>query len=93
VRDVARAAERLLHAESVAGECFNCYDRYVSEFEVASLAKELSGSSAEIHGEVTRPKHQIVTDKLRSRGIDFGGDALLRETIQALVDHAAAQSA
>ena len=53
VHDVARAAELLLRAEGTAGECFNCYDRYVSEYEVATLAKEISGSSAEIQGAAT----------------------------------------
>ena len=42
--DVARAAALLLRAEAVAGEAYNCYDRYISEFEVAGLARELTGS-------------------------------------------------
>lgn len=48
--DVARATGILLTAKGIAGEAFNCYDRYVSELEVATLAKSLSGSRSEIHG-------------------------------------------
>ncbi len=84
--DVARGIEVLLNADSVtAGQAYACYDRYVSHFEVAMLAKELSGSSAEIIGEVKRPKHEIVTDKIRQLGMTFGGEALLRSTIAELV--------
>lgn len=85
VQDVARAVEVLLTAKNVAGEAYNCYDMYVSEYDVARLARELSGSSAEIGGERRQPKHQIQTGKLRQLGMEFGGDALLRETIAQLV--------
>lgn len=83
--DVAKAASLLLSAEGIAGEAYNCYDRYVSQREVAQLAKELSGSDSEITGEQPAPKHQIETDKLRALGMEFGGDALLRETVEALL--------
>ena len=88
--DVARACEVLLAADEqqITGEAFNCYDRYVSEYDVAELARELSGSQAEIRGERTAPKHQIETAKLRSLGMQFGGDELFRETIRKLVEHA-----
>src|SRR5207249_8958061 len=66
--DVARAVELLLNApaSAVTGEAFNCYDRYVSEWDVAHLAKQMSGSNAEIRGHQTAPKDQIITAKLRS---------------------------
>ena len=83
--DVARAAVLLLDAEQVSGEYFNCYDRYVSEFEVAQIANELAGGKADVVGQAKQPKHQIETGKLRSLGMEFGGDALLRETIAAIV--------
>ena len=57
-----------------------------SEFDVAMLAKELSVSKSQIVGEPKRPKHQIVTDKIRALGMEFGGDALLRETVANLVE-------
>jgi nucleoside-diphosphate-sugar epimerase len=88
--DVARAAGLLLKADDAAitGEAFNCYDRYISEYDVATLAKQLSGSSSLISGEQTQPKHQIVTDKLRAVGMGFGGDSLFEKTISELVDAA-----
>ena len=88
--DVAKAAGILLTADGIAGEAFNCYDRYVSELDVATLAKELSGSTSQIVGEPMQPKHQIVTDKIRALGMQFGGAELLRRTVAELVDDARA---
>ncbi len=86
--DVARAVGILLNAapEAVAGQSFNCYDRYISEFEVATLAKEISASAATIRGESPGPKHQIDTTKLRALGMEFGGRPLLIQTIRELVN-------
>jgi nucleoside-diphosphate-sugar epimerase len=86
--DVARAAELLLGADArrVAGQSFNCYDRYVSEEQVARLAKELSGSASAISDLNRGPKHQIDTAKIRALGMTFGGEALLRRTVQELID-------
>ncbi len=86
--DVAECIDILLHADSIAGEAYSCYDRYVSEFEVAQLAREISNSNAEIKGERAAPKNQIVSDKIKDLGMTFGGDARLRQTVQELVDAA-----
>jgi hypothetical protein len=83
---VARAVEILLTAESVAGEVYNCYDRYISEYEVASTAKRLSGSHSEIQGTPSTPKHHIVTEKLQRLGMTIGDRALLEHTIQQMLD-------
>lgn len=85
--DVAKAVDLLLHAEAktIAGQAYNCYDRYIAEPEVARLAKELSGSLSTI-AEVNRgAKHQIDTRKIRGLGMTFGGEALLRRTVAELV--------
>ena len=82
--DVAKAAGLLLTAPEIAGEAFNCYDRYISEYEVATVAKRLLGSRSTIHGSQTAPRHQIVTDKLRGLGMHFGGQTLLEQTVQQL---------
>ncbi len=84
--DVARAVEILFTAAGVAGEVYNCYDRYVSEYEVAIIAKELSDSGSEIQGVPSSPKHEIVTEKLRRLGMQFGGRPLLVETIRQLLE-------
>ncbi len=88
--DVAKAVEVLLTADAnqIAGEAFNCYDRYVSEWDVAHLAKHLSGSNGAIQGRQTSPKNEIVTDKIRALGMEFGGDKLLQETVSKLVEAA-----
>ena len=86
--DVAKAAEILLTAEGIAGEAYNCCDRYVSDYEVATIARELCDSHAAIEGGPTKPKHNIVTKKLEALGMRFGGEPLLRQTIGQLVEAA-----
>lgn len=85
--DVARAVELLLSAdaERIRGEAFNCYDMYVAERHVAAIAREMSGSTAVIEGENKGPKNQIDTTKLRALGMTFGGEPLLRQTIEQLL--------
>ena len=84
--DVAKACALLLHADNIAGQAFNCYDRYVSEYDVATTAKRLCGSDATIAGEQRQPKNQIQTGKLRALGLEFGGDALFERTIAELLE-------
>src|SRR5262249_43658710 len=42
--DVATAVDLLLRADpqKIAGQAFNCYDRYIAEEEVARIARELT---------------------------------------------------
>ena len=42
--DVAEAIRVLLGYPGTRGESFSCYDQYISQFEVATLAKEITGS-------------------------------------------------
>jgi nucleoside-diphosphate-sugar epimerase len=86
--DVARAVELLLRvdAKDIAGQSFNCYDRYVAEEQVARIAKELTGSASVISALNRGPKHQIDTGKIRSLGMTFGGEALLRRTVEELIE-------
>lgn len=85
--DVAKAVEILLgaDADTIRGQAYNCYDMYVAEKHVAQLAKELSDSNAELGGTNNGPKNQIDTSKLRSLGMEFGGESLLRDTVSQLV--------
>ncbi len=83
--DVARAVDLLLTAPGVAGQVYNCCDRYISEYDVACLTKRLTGSSSRILGRQCRPQHQIVTDKLRALGMTFGGEAFLVSTVKQLL--------
>jgi nucleoside-diphosphate-sugar epimerase len=88
--DVARAVALLLEVESskIAGQAFNCCDCYIAEQTVARIAKEMSGSSSTIADLNRGPKHQIDTKKIRALGMTFGGEALLRNTVAALVNAA-----
>jgi nucleoside-diphosphate-sugar epimerase len=90
--DVATAVELLLNApeQKITGEAFNCYDLYVSEWDVACLAKEISGSRAEILGQQTSAANQIITEKLQSLGMAFGGQQLLEATVRELIQAAKA---
>ncbi len=83
--NVARATRILLTAAEIASEAFNCYDRYVSEHEVAMLAKSLSGSRSAIDGVAPQPKNQIITDKPRALGMTFGAQPLLKQTVRELL--------
>lgn len=83
--DVARAVELVLSADGVAGQVYNCYDRYIAEFEVATLARQIAGSGGQIVGEPTTPKHQIATGKIRQLGLQFGGQERLEQTVRQLV--------
>jgi len=85
-RDVAKAVGILLIADGIAGQAYNCYDRYVSEQEVATIAKELTGSGSRI-GQLSKgPKHQIDTSKIRELGMEFGGRPVLEETVRKLLE-------
>jgi nucleoside-diphosphate-sugar epimerase len=85
VGDVAAAVQLLLRAENIAGEVFNCCDGYVSEYEVAEIAKRLTGSHSAIEGRTTTARHTIVCDKLRALGFRFGGKARLESTVKDLL--------
>ncbi len=87
--DVAKAVGVLLNAaaKAVTGQAFNCYERYIADEEVATIAKQISGSSSEIQTLNKGPKHQIDTSKLRALGMEFGGRALLEKTVAELIDN------
>lgn len=88
--DVAKAIDVLLAAPAAAitGEAFNCYDMYISQWDVAQQAKEIAGSRSRTEGNQTTPKNQIQTEKLRRLGMEFGGRELLEKTVRQLVDAA-----
>lgn len=84
--DVAKAVHILLNARNVAGQAYNCYDMYISDEHVAEVAQKLSGSSSAITSHGKSPKHQIVTDKLYGLGMTFGGEDLLRITVEQILE-------
>ncbi len=86
VEDVAEACAVLLAAEGIAGQCYNCYDMYVSTEDVAKIAKQVTGSDARIEAPTKEPKHQIDTTKLRRLGMTFGGRRRLEQTVRELLE-------
>ena len=86
--DVARAASLLLRLPElqIVGEAFNCFDRYISDDQVAEIAAQLTGRIANVDGRAAPNKHEIDTHKIRSLGMSFRGESLLRSTIKALID-------
>jgi nucleoside-diphosphate-sugar epimerase len=87
--DVARAVALLLTCpeDAMRGEAFNCYDLYIADQRVAELARDICGVKSAIESLIKGPKHQIETGKIRALGMAFGGEPLLRETIQAMINH------
>jgi hypothetical protein len=75
----------LLTADGIAGQAYNCYDRYIAEQDVALIAKHLSGSQSNIQARNKGPKNQIDTSKLRALGMTFGGEALLEQSIKEML--------
>jgi len=64
VQDVADALTLAVGDESVAGQFYNLVDRYIYWQEAAEIARELSGSSAQIENRKgTGPKNQFDTRK------------------------------
>jgi hypothetical protein len=59
---------------------------YVAEEKVARIAKELAGSASAISDSNRGPKHQIDTQKIRELGMTFGGEELLRRSVEQLVE-------
>lgn len=85
--DVAKAVELLLTTkENIAGQAFNCYNGYVSEYDVAMVAKRLSSSPSRIIGEQKKPLNDIDTSKLKALGMKYGDAPLLQTTIQEMLD-------
>jgi nucleoside-diphosphate-sugar epimerase len=86
--DVARAIEILLTADGVAGEAYNCFDRIVSEHEVARLAIAITGSRSRLAAPPFTPPREIETGKLQALGMQFGGARRLDRTVRELVEAA-----
>jgi len=86
--DVARAVNLLLSADAraIAGQSFNCYDRYIAEQDVVRIARELTGSKSTLADLNRGPKNQIDTTRLRGLGMTFGGEELLRRAVEELVE-------
>lgn len=85
--DLARAVALLLRAEGVAGNIFNCSDRYISDREIAVLMQRYAGITGPLPDEPPAPVLRVMRcDRLRALGATFGGLPLLEETVARVVD-------
>ena len=89
VSDVAKAIRILLNAptDSITGEVFSCCDDFYSHHDVATMAKRISGSSAEILGAPQSPQHRIDTKKIVSLGMKFSGMPAFEQTVTEICHH------
>ena len=86
VDDVATGIQKLLDTNvKVDGETFNACERMISHHEVATIAKEISGTDAEIIGSAKSSFASICTEKIEKLGIRFGENDLLRQTITQII--------
>ena len=83
--DIAKAVAILLTAQGIEGQAYNGYDMYIAEQHVAQIAKQITGSKSPIAEINKGPKNQIRTEKLRTLGMEFGGQPLLEKTVHELL--------
>ncbi|WP_404310394.1 NAD-dependent epimerase/dehydratase family protein [Neorhodopirellula lusitana] len=87
VDDVVSAIDCLLHSDAnLAGQTYNICSGSISHYQVATLAKELTGSDAELIGPAKESKRSLCTDKIQKLGMHFSGEDKLREIVQALAN-------
>ena len=89
VNEIAAAAQCVLEADSdrVRGQTFNCTSGLISQHQVAQLAKQISGSSCEIHGSAPSGGRIMETGKLESLGYEFATVPHLQATLSQMIDH------
>jgi len=85
VDDVVSAIELMLETDhSVAGNTYNLCSGFVSHHQVASIAKQFSGSEAELAGPPKKSKTPMRTDKIEALGMKFGDEAMLQNVVAGL---------
>jgi len=86
--DVAKAIKLLIHAPvgAIKGEAFNCYDRFISDDQVADLVQQITGQTVAISHRASPAKNIIDTRKIQSLGLKFGGEPLLEQTVRELIE-------
>jgi nucleoside-diphosphate-sugar epimerase len=84
--DLAQAVWALLTA-GVAGQLYNCSDRYVSTREVAMHMQRHGGLTGPLpDAPPSAPRRVLACARLERLGVRFGGEALLRTTAAQILD-------
>ncbi len=83
--DVATAAIHLVTGKfDIAGQTYNCVDRFVSNAEVVAMIESVAGRTFETTGEVKKAGRSMSHQKLAATGFRFDTATRLRRTIAAL---------
>lgn len=84
--DVARAVTRLLDTDSnIAGQTYNCCDRFVSFAEIIDVVSDILGRPVETTGQAKMGGNEMQTSRIKKLGFHFSGDDCLRQTIEQIV--------
>ncbi|MEM9367460.1 MAG: NAD(P)-dependent oxidoreductase [Planctomycetota bacterium] len=89
--DVARAVTHLLDTDSnIAGQTYNCCQRFVSFAEIAEIVSKVLGRAVKTSGQPKEVGNEMQTSRLKELGFQFSGDECLRQTIETIVQKIAA---
>lgn len=92
--DLAGAVWALLTEDGVAGQIYNCSDRFVSTREVAALMQAHASLDGPLPDAPSEPPVRIpCTRALEALGVRFGGTAKLEATARAVIDLAREETA
>ena len=80
-----RNISKMLTAEGIAGEAYNCYVMNIAIQDVAAMAQKVTGNARTIEYLNKGPKNQIITKKIRNLGLRFSGDEALERTVRELL--------
>ena len=89
VDDVVSAIELIIqNDQAIAGNTYNLSSGFVSHHQVATIAKQLSGSEVELEGHPKEGKTPMRTDKIKALGMRFSDDTMLEKVVARLIGHA-----
>lgn len=88
-QDVAKTVAALLHRPTKAPDLVHLSDLYVTNRQIVEIARDLSNRPGPLPPPPDRPmSNALVCPRLSQLGIELGGERLLRQTIQTLVQAA-----
>lgn len=87
VDELVSAIDAVLNSDHpIAGETFNVCSGFVSHHQIATVTKQVSGSTSELVGEPKSPGRRMETDKLQRLGVKLGSEDWLEQHVKKLVD-------
>lgn len=89
--DVARAVGILLSQPTLTINLLHMSDLYVTTRDIVRLAQKAMGKSRDLPPPAPPPSNVLVSRYLDDLGIKLGGEALLEQTVAALVEYSSAR--